>query len=156
VVIWDGLSSVVGPFDAVITYREFRRGDDDQAVRALFDAERELSQYADAALSTEGLVAWLALDVERIVGAALTRPMMDADGAARGGVDELLVAASHRGRGIGRRLMELAEAHYRAAGASGMQLTVRDGNQAAQKLYQSMGYEVVQRRLRMWKDWSKH
>lgn len=144
---------VVWGLEAVINYRKFRRGEDSLAVRELFTSERELSGYADAALSADDFVAWVALDQRRLVGAVLTRAMTDPDGAKRGGVDELLVAAGYRERGIARLLMELAEEHYRQAGACGMQLTVRDGNAPAQDLYASMGYRVVQRRLRMRKDW---
>jgi len=71
------------------------------------------------------------------------------DGAQLGGVDELLVAARYQGRSIGRQLMELAEAHYRASGADGMQLTVNKDNAPALRLYESMGYATAQRRLRM-------
>lgn len=137
----------------MLNYREFRRVGDIEAVRALFAAENELSPYAAEVLSSERLLAWLAFDDERIVGAVLTRPMIAADGAESGGIEELLVAASHRGLGIARRLMELAETHYRGTDAAGMQLTVRDGNAAALRLYESMGYKVVERRLRMWKRW---
>ncbi len=45
--------------------------------------------------------------------------------------------------------MELAESHYRTLGAAGMQLTVREDNESARRLYESMGYAVIQRRLRM-------
>jgi len=137
----------------VLTYRELGRAGDVEAARALFAAEHELSPYAADALASEHLVGWLAFDDERLVGAVLTRTMIAADGAECGGIDELLVSASHRSQGIGRWLLELAETYYRDTGAAGMQLTVRDENAAALHLYQSMGYNVVERRLRMWKRW---
>ncbi len=134
-----------------IDYRRCDSPDDLTAIRRLFADARELSSYASHALDAQELIAWIAEAGGTIVGAILTRRMRSEDGAELGGVDELLVAASHRGRRMGARLMELAEAHYQATGADGMQLTVREDNESARGLYESMGYSVVQRRLRMQK-----
>jgi len=135
-------------------------------VTELFASEEELSPYARETLDDALLVGWLAVEGECIVGAVLTRTMRSDDDRERGGVDELLVADSHRRLGVGRRLMELAEAHYRAMGVAGMQLSVTEANRPAARLYDSLGYIVVLRylrpgatagrppeaRLRMWKD----
>jgi len=130
-------------------YRRCDFPDDRAAMRRLFADEHELSSYADDVLDAPDLVAWVALAGQEIVGAILTRPMRTEDGGELGGVDELLVSAHHQGQGIGRRLMELAETHYRAAGAAGMQLTVNEDNSPARRIYESMGYAIVQHRLRM-------
>jgi ribosomal protein S18 acetylase RimI-like enzyme len=122
------------------------------AVREFFETERELSGYASDALADERLVAWLAWDGDLLVGAILTRAIRSEEGRELGGVDELLVRVTHRSRGIGRRLMGSAEAYYRAHAFRGMQLTVREDNADARKLYESLGYAVVQRRLRMRKQ----
>jgi ribosomal protein S18 acetylase RimI-like enzyme/dephospho-CoA kinase len=118
-------------------------------LRAMFERERELSGYGAETLERDDLVAWLVEDGGAIGGAILTHQMTTEDGESLGAVDELLVATGSRGRGIGRALMDAAEAHYRALGAAGMQLTVREGNVEAQRLYASIGYVVVHRRLRM-------
>jgi ribosomal protein S18 acetylase RimI-like enzyme len=122
---------------------------DISALFELFERERELTDYAAQALESKDLICWVAQEDGEIVGAILTHLMKTPEGDRLGGVDELLVAGSRRGRSIGRTLMDAAEAHYRAAGAAGMQLTVSDGNEPAQKLYASMGYESIQRRMRM-------
>ena len=137
-----------------IDYRRCASPEDRAATRRLFADAGELSSYASDALDARDLVAWVAQSGGAVVGAILTRPMRSEDGAELGGVDELLVAANHRGRHIGARLMELAEAHYQATGADGMQLTVREDNEPARGLYESMGYTVVQRRLRMRKGFA--
>jgi ribosomal protein S18 acetylase RimI-like enzyme len=123
--------------------------DDLHAIEAMFVEERELSGYGAETLERSDLVAWLAEDSGVIAGAILTHPMTTEDDLVLGGVDELLVSSAHRGRGVGRALMAHAEAHYRERGAAGMQLTVRDGNKEAQALYDSLGYTVVHRRVRM-------
>jgi ribosomal protein S18 acetylase RimI-like enzyme len=51
--------------------------------------------------------------------------------------------ASHRGRGHGRTLMLLAEAQAIAAGRPLIGLNVFAGNTAAERLYESLGYETT-------------
>jgi ribosomal-protein-alanine N-acetyltransferase len=56
------------------------------------------------------------------------------------------VAQDQRGRGTGRLLVKTALAHARARGSRECFLEVRASNQAARKLYEAMGFEVVGRR----------
>jgi len=139
---------------APLTYRSFLPEDWPQVRDFLLREAEAPSQYATDVLARERIVAWLAHDGEDIVGWILTHPFRADDDVERGGIDDVVVAATHRRRGIGRRLMGLAEAHYRQSRAGGMQLTVRADNDAALPLYESMGYAVVQRRLRMWKEFT--
>jgi ribosomal protein S18 acetylase RimI-like enzyme len=125
--------------------------DDIAQVRVLFEQERDVTEYALEALGRDDLVAWIAESEGRVVGAVLTHLMQPEN---RGAVDELLVAQSHRSGGLGRRLMDEAEQHYKTLGAVGMRLTVREGNTSAERLYDSLGYRVVQRRLRMERDFA--
>jgi len=103
--------------------------------------------HARAVLAEGAADLWLAEADGRPVGALLARPMRSSDGALRGGVDNLLVDARHRRRGIGRRLMA-AEAHFRARGLTGMELATSPDNLAARALYDSFGYRVVERYTR--------
>lgn len=64
----------------------------------------------------------------------------------------LAVSASHRGRGVGRRLLEVAMAEAAAHGARAMYLEVRVSNFAAQSLYASAGYQPVGRRQRYYQQ----
>ena len=52
----------------------------------------------------------------------------------------LTVAASHRGRGVGRALMLAAEDWARKAGVERLTLTVFAHNERARRLYASLGY----------------
>lgn len=52
----------------------------------------------------------------------------------------IAVAPAARGHGLGRRLLQDAEAQARAAGASGLRLEVRQDNAAAVGLYEAAGY----------------
>ena len=134
-----------------VTYRRFRQRDW-ESVQAFLSSQGEPLEHVSAALAHEEIEAWLALDDGEVVSWILTYPARSEDGTERGGVEDLVVARSHRGCGIARRLMELAESHYQQQGLAGMQLTVRADNQPALHLYESLGYTTVQHRLRMWKQ----
>jgi ribosomal protein S18 acetylase RimI-like enzyme len=54
---------------------------------------------------------------------------------------ELFVRPECRGTGIGRRLVERAEALARTHGRYKMELNVLAGNQAALRFYEALGYE---------------
>lgn len=53
------------------------------------------------------------------------------------------VSPSHRGRGVGRALVDAVLGWARDAGASTVSLWVTRGNDPAQRLYEAMGFEVT-------------
>ena len=55
-------------------------------------------------------------------------------------VDELYVASTHRGRGLGREALREAERCCREAGIRALHLEVRPDNARARRLYGSAGY----------------
>jgi ribosomal protein S18 acetylase RimI-like enzyme len=60
----------------------------------------------------------------------------------RGWINYLAVAPELRHRGIGRRLMEAAEALLHPLGCQKINLQVRTGNHAAVAFYRRLGYSV--------------
>lgn len=62
-------------------------------------------------------------------------------------IDELYIAEEHRGRGIGRRAMELVERAARGLGVNAMHLEVSPANDAALELYRRAGYVDHRRHL---------
>jgi ribosomal protein S18 acetylase RimI-like enzyme len=55
-------------------------------------------------------------------------------------VDELYLVPAHRGRGLGREALHVAEACCREAGAHALHLEVGRDNARAQRLYRSWGF----------------
>ena len=63
-------------------------------------------------------------------------------------VEAIVVAASHRGAGIGRNLMAAAHRWAGDRGAAEVWLDVWEFNSTAIGFYEALGYETVSRRMR--------
>ena len=83
----------------------------------------------------------LALQDGTVVGAAVCFVGFSTFSAKpRINVHDLCVLAPHRGRGVGRALLESVLAAARGLDCSGVTLEVRADNEVAQKLYRSLGF----------------
>jgi len=56
-------------------------------------------------------------------------------------ITDLVVLESHRGRGIGRRLLERAEVYAKQAGATELRVGVLTNNRTARRLYLDVGFQ---------------
>ncbi len=72
--------------------------------------------------------------------------------ADEGEILNLGVAAAHRRRGVGRRLVQAMVATLAARGAAAVYLEVRESNAAARGLYQELGFREVGRRSRYYRQ----
>ncbi len=84
----------------------------------------------------------VAIENGRIVG--YVNPVIDESEGWIGGVG---VAPSHRGRGLGRRLMLEAERFCHSRGVREVTLEVIEGNARAQRLYEDLGYKGTRKYL---------
>jgi len=62
-------------------------------------------------------------------------------------VDELLIAESHRGQGLGREALQVAEAYCREAGVNALHLEVERHRRKARALYRRWGFADFERFL---------
>ncbi len=78
----------------------------------------------------------------------VVRPLVELEALAPGSwyINAVATSAAHRGKGIGTRLMELAESLAGHSGAAVLSLIVAEENAAAKSLYEKLGYETRARR----------
>jgi ribosomal-protein-alanine N-acetyltransferase len=74
---------------------------------------------------------------------AFALAVVESDGV--GHITTIGVAPEYRRRGLARLILHETERSFLARGVTTVRLEVRVGNDAAQKLYEQMGYVVVQR-----------
>ena len=55
-------------------------------------------------------------------------------------IDELFVRPSHRGGGIGAKLLHVAESEFRRVGCSNVSMQLSRGNEAGRGFYRRHGY----------------
>ena len=117
------------------------------AADALARAERQLAD--------QGRTTLVAVVGAQIVGAVdltpLPLPSLGSMVRARRAVDVgIIVSAAHRGRGIGRALLDAAEDRAARDGVELLTLTAWGGNERAIGLYRSAGYEDAGMILHRW------
>jgi ribosomal protein S18 acetylase RimI-like enzyme len=134
----------------------YRPGDDDEAVHALVYVDAawgEVPGHHERPLEAwrSGLKAesrgWLARRGERPVGWIVGRVFSD----GRGWVDQIAVARSARGAGLGRALLLHSLADLRSAGATSFALGVQGSNESALRLYRGVGFALE----REWRSYSR-
>lgn len=86
--------------------------------------------------------SYVALDGEAVVGGADITPV-DIPECVHRGTLGMWVIASHRGQGLGRRLLEACLAHAPRAGLSKVELTVYTSNAAAIALYRRSRFTEI-------------
>jgi ribosomal protein S18 acetylase RimI-like enzyme len=94
-------------------------------------------------VASPATVLFIARDPGRageIVG-ALTLALFRIPTGLRAWIEDVIVDADSRGKGIGEALCLAALAHARAAGATTVDLTSRPSREAANRLYQRIGFE---------------
>ena len=69
------------------------------------------------------------------------------NGAQAGWIYDVEVDEAHRGKGYGREIMLLAERECRRRGLTSLRLNVFGPNTVAQRLYESLGYEITSQNM---------
>jgi ribosomal protein S18 acetylase RimI-like enzyme len=130
-----------------VAVARYRPGADDDAVHALVYVDAawaEVPGHHDRSLEAWRSMlkpddrGWVARRDERPVGWIVSRVFED----GRGWVEQIAVARSARGVGIGRALLLHSLADLRALGATSFALGVQGDNEQAIGLYRAVGFEV--------------
>lgn len=105
-------------------------------------------------LSREDILMWVAeetLEEEAsVVGFCSVQTLIStAEGCVVGLIEDVVVPQAWRGAGIGRQLLEGAEAWARRRGCSRLQLLADEGNLPAQAFYERQGWQRTN--LRNWR-----
>jgi ribosomal protein S18 acetylase RimI-like enzyme len=139
-------------------FRPAGEGDLDVLVelQAAFHAEEGIAADRPAFRSASGRLlrdgslgrAWLIGERGAVVGYLLLTFGYSVEHGGRDAyVDELNLVPGHRGRGIGRKALRLAEDACREAGIRMLLLEVGDANEPAAALYRRAGFHDRGRRL---------
>lgn len=94
-----------------------------------------------ALLERDAVELLVLVDADEVVGYAVVWCILD-----QGELSNIAVAASHRGRGLGRKLLSHAVELARHRGVEHLFLEVRVSNRSARDLYASVGFVELGRR----------
>jgi GNAT superfamily N-acetyltransferase len=111
-------------------------------------AEPSFRDLEPLGLDTPGHQVWVATDPgtgERVGVLWLT--VQQPRGVPAMWIYDIFVEEPLRGKGYGRRLLELAEEEARRAGVMRMELNVARDNDGARALYESVGYREMSRQM---------
>jgi ribosomal protein S18 acetylase RimI-like enzyme len=131
-----------------VTVARYRPGEDDQAVHALIYVDAawgEVPGHTQLSLEnwrstlTPGYRGWVASRDRLPIGWVVGRVFSD----GRGWVQQLAVARSARGIGLGRALLLHSLAELCSRGATSLALGVQAENENAIGLYRDLGFEVA-------------
>ena len=121
----------------------------DEIVKAFGRLLPQLSRSADPldAASLARLAAWqgnqlLLARVEGEIMGALTLVMFPIPTGLRAWIEDVVVDEAARGRGVGAALTQEAVRLARAAGARTVDLTSRPSREAANRLYERLGFRL--------------
>jgi len=95
----------------------------------------------EAIVGSEASVLLLALDEEEAVVGCLTLALFRIPTGLRAWIEDVVVDEAARGRGVGEALNREAIGRARAEGATTVDLTSRSSREAANRLYQRLGFE---------------
>jgi diamine N-acetyltransferase len=142
----------------VTRFRQASAGDVDDIVgmmRGYYEQDGYAFVEAEARAAALMLISdsslgrlWVTCDGDRVVGYVAVALGFSFEYRGREAfVDELFIAESHRGRGLGREALEVAEAYCREAGVNALHLEVERHREQALELYRRWGFEDFDRYL---------
>ncbi len=106
-----------------------------------FDAKRVGTALAELLSQPEFGRTWIVEDGKRAAGYLIAVYCYSIEHAGlTAEIDELFVQSAYRGGGVGRRLLEMAESEFEAAGCTNVSFQIGRSNDAARRFYARCGY----------------
>jgi ribosomal protein S18 acetylase RimI-like enzyme len=103
----------------------------------------------EAIVASPATVLFVAREGENSILGSLTLALFRTPGGLKSWIEDVVVDESARGKGVGAALNEAALDHARSAGAKSVDLTSRPSREAANRLYQRLGF--VQRETNVYR-----
>jgi ribosomal protein S18 acetylase RimI-like enzyme len=103
----------------------------------------------EAIVASPATVLFVAREGENPILGSLTLALFRTPGGLKSWIEDVVVDESARGKGVGAALNEAALDHARSAGAKSVDLTSRPSREAANRLYQRLGF--VQRETNVYR-----
>lgn len=110
-------------------------------VPQLSSSRAPTEQELNAIVASESTTLFVARDDGTIVG-SLSLVLYRIPSGLRARIEDVVVDQAARGKGVGEQLSRAAIEHARQAGARGVDLTSRPSRDAANRLYQRLGFEL--------------
>ena len=133
--------------DCVIELQEFEREIDPRMPSGEAIADGYITEMLNRCRSCDGGVL-VADDNGTIAGYVTVLNRVQSDDLDDGDIEfglvtDLLVRRAHRGRGLGRELMNAAETFARSNEVRWLRISVMAANHAARELYSSLGFDEI-------------
>jgi ribosomal protein S18 acetylase RimI-like enzyme len=109
---------------------------------------RELTEIVDS----EAAILLVVRNAEGIIVGSLTLVLFRVPTGIRAWIEDVVVDEVARGGGIGEALVHAALSRATAAGARSVDLTSRPSREAANRLYQRLGFELRTTNVYRWKS----
>ena len=114
---------------------------------ALAHSERDFAELLPDGLASKDMHLWTAVAGDEPVGMGWIELRQRASGTSAW-INDISVDADHRGRGLGRGLLDALHDAARDLGARSMALNVFGDNATAIRLYETSGYVVTAQQMR--------
>jgi ribosomal protein S18 acetylase RimI-like enzyme len=126
---------------------EIARSRDLDPESAAAQSAGEFAQLLPDGLASAGMHLWTAVVDDEPVGMGWIELRQRASGVSAW-IYDISVGADHRGRGLGRGLLDALHAAARDLGATSMALNVFGDNLTAIRLYETSGYTVTAQQMK--------
>jgi ribosomal protein S18 acetylase RimI-like enzyme len=126
---------------------EIARSRDLDPESAAAQSAGEFAQLLPDGLASAGMHLWTAVVDDEPVGMGWIELRQRASGVSAW-IYDISVGADHRGRGLGRGLLDALHAAARDLGATSMALNVFGDNPTAIRLYETSGYTVTAQQMK--------